>query len=97
MRRIITLLIFILIFISGAGFAAINMTPSTLDYYIGTITLPLSIIIAIAIIIGIALGTFALFLNTLGLRYENRRLNKKLSVSVQEVNSLRILPLKDAH
>lgn len=97
MRQIIAITIFVLIFIIGAGFSAINMMPVTLNYYLGAVTFPLAIIIVLAILLGAILGAIALFTNTLGLRYENRRLNKRLSVSEQEINSLRILPMKDPH
>ncbi|PHS67614.1 MAG: hypothetical protein COB23_10230 [Methylophaga sp.] len=73
------------------------MTAVTINYYLGTVTLPLSIIIVLAIVIGIILGTLALLAGSMGLRYENRRLNRKLSISEQEIDSLRILPIKDPH
>lgn len=97
MRRIITIIFFIFIFIVGVGFSAINMEPVSINYYLGTLTLPLSVIIVLAIVIGTILGALALFTSSMGIRYENRRLNKKLSVSEQEVDSLRILPIKDPH
>lgn len=95
MRRIITIAIFIIVFVMGAGFSAINTSPVTINYYLGTFTLPLSAIIIIAIILGIIIAALTLSTRVLRLRYENSRLNKKLAVSEQEINSLRILPIKD--
>jgi len=46
---------------------------------------------------GVIIGAVILLFSTMKLRYENRRLQSKLSVSEQEINSLRILPIKDAH
>lgn len=97
MRKIITLLIFALIFIISAAFAAFNMEPVTIDFYFGQATTPLSIILVLAAVIGIVLGALVMFLNSLKLRYEIHRLNHKLQVSEQEINSLRILPIKDSH
>ena len=97
MSRLITIAIFIFVFILGAGFSAINTTPIAVNFYLGTVTLPLAVIIVFAILAGAALSAAALFVSALRLRYENRRLSKKLTVSQQEINSLRILPVKDSH
>lgn len=97
MRRIIAIAIFITVVVIAAGFAVVNDAPVTLNYYVGTFTLPLSILMVLTLIIGAALGAFALMFSTLRLRYENRRLTKKLSISEQEIDSLRILPIKDQH
>jgi putative membrane protein len=97
MQRIITLIIFIAVFAAGAAFSAINNGPVELNYYLSTITLPISVVVIGSIVAGIILGALAIFISTLGLRYENRRLNKKIAVNEQEINSLRILPIKDAN
>jgi putative membrane protein len=96
MQRIITIIIFIAVFAAGAAFSAINNGPVDIQYYLGTLTLPLSVVVIVSLIIGILLGALAIFIGTLRLRYENRRLLKKIDVSEQELNSLRILPIKDA-
>lgn len=97
MNRVITIVIFIAVFILGAGFSAINTSPVAINFYLGTVTLPLAVLIVLAILVGAVLSATALSVSALRLRYENRRLNKKLSVSEQEINSLRILPVKDTH
>ncbi|WP_438971060.1 LapA family protein [Methylophaga sp.] len=97
MRKIFFLVIFILIFLISAAFAAFNMNAVTVNYYFGDLTMPLSALLVIAILLGVLLGAIVLVLATLKLRYENRRLKSKLSVSEQEIDSLRILPIKDSH
>lgn len=97
MRKLFFLLLFALIFIISAAFAAFNMTAVTVNFYFGELSLPLSALMVIAILFGVALGMIVLVLSTIRLRYENRRLQHKLSVSEQEINSLRILPIKDNH
>tara|TARA_R110001606_G_scaffold361754_5_gene515008 strand:+ start:468 stop:767 length:300 start_codon:yes stop_codon:yes gene_type:complete len=95
MRRIMTIILFVIVLILGAGFSAINLAPIDINYYLGTLSLPLSMIIIVAIILGTLLGALALSTSILRLRYENRRLRKKLTVSEQEIDSLRILPITD--
>jgi putative membrane protein len=97
MRRIVTIIIFIIVFAVGIAFSAINNDPVTINYYLGTLSLPLSIVVVLSIVFGLILGALAIFVGTIQLRYENRRLQKKLDVSEQEINSLRILPLTDEH
>ena len=95
MRRILTVVIFVIVFAVGTAFSAINTNPVIINYYLGTLTAPLSVVMILSIVVGIILGAVAIFAGTLRLRYENRRLHKKLNVSEQEINSLRILPIKD--
>lgn len=97
MRRILTIIVFIIVFAVGIAFSAINNDLVTINYYLGTLSLPLSIVVVASIVLGLILGALAIFVGTLQLRYENRRLNKKLETSEQEINSLRILPLTDEH
>lgn len=97
MRKLFFWLLFALIFIISAAFAAFNMTAVTVSFYFGEFTLPLAAVLVLAMLAGVALGVIVLMLSTLKLRYENRRLQHKLSVSEQEINSLRILPIKDKH
>ncbi len=96
MRRFLTITIFILVFAVGAGFATLNITPVEVNYFFGSQELPLSIILIITLIIGTLLGVMALFARTLLLRYENTRLTKRLQVLEQEIDSLRILPIRDS-
>lgn len=97
MQRIITLIIFIAVFAAGAAFSAINTGPVDVHYYLGTLTLPVSVVVIASLVVGIVLGALAIFVGSLKLRYENRSLHKKIAVNEQEINSLRILPIKDAN
>jgi len=97
MRRIMTIILFVIVLMVSVGFSAINLAPVDINYYLGTLSLPLSMIIIVAIILGTLLGALALSTTILRLKYENRRLRKKLTLSEQEINSLRILPITDAN
>lgn len=96
MRRIISIILFIIVLILGAGFSAINLTSVDIHYYLGVFSLPLSVVIIVSIVLGTALGALVLSTSIMSLRYENRRLRKKLTTSEQEINSLRILPITDS-
>ena len=95
MQRIITIAIFIAVFAAGAAFSAVNNTPINIQYYLGTVTMPISIVVIASLVIGITIGALAIFIGSLQLRYENRRLQNKIELREQELDSLRILPIKD--
>ena len=97
MQRIITIAIFITVFAAGAAFSAVNNTPVNIQYYLGTVTMPISIIVIVSLVIGVTIGVLAIFIGSLQLRYENKRLQKKIDLREQELDSLRILPIKDTH
>ena len=97
MQRIITIAIFIAVFAAGAAFSAVNNTPINIQYYLGTVTMPISIVVIASLVIGITIGALAIFIGSLQLRYENRRLQNKIDLREQELDSLRILPIKDTH
>jgi|TARA_B110000971_G_C19859316_1_gene430896 putative membrane protein len=97
MQRIITIAIFITVFAAGAAFSAVNNSPVNIQYYLGTVTMPISIIVIVSLVIGITIGVLAIFIGSLQLRYENKRLQKKIDLREQELDSLRILPIKDTH
>jgi putative membrane protein len=97
MQRIITIAIFIAVFAAGAAFSAVNNSPVNIQYYLGTVTMPISIIVIVSLVIGITIGVLAIFIGSLQLRYENKRLQKKIDLREQELDSLRILPIKDTH
>ncbi len=97
MRRIIPLIIFITVFAAGSAFSAINTEAVNLNYYFGSLSAPISIVIVLSIVVGIILGALIIMFSSLQLRYENRRLNKKLHAVEQEIESLRVLPLNDSH
>jgi uncharacterized integral membrane protein len=95
MRKFIFLVVFGCIFILSAAFAAFNLNEVTVDAYFAQFTLPLSIVIVIAILFGLIMGVLILLLSTVKLHYDNRRLRHRLTLSEQELNSLRMLPVKD--
>lgn len=89
--------IFALAFIFSIIFAAFNTHSVTLSLYFSEWQLPLSLIVIISLVIGLLIGALLSFLGAIKLRYQNHRLQQKLTLVEQELNSLRILPIKDEH
>lgn len=80
----------------GLAFHVKNDTLVTLNYYMGTIDVSLSVVVISSILIGAVLGMLASLTIILPQRREKSRLNKAVKQAEQEASELRALPLQDA-
>jgi len=94
-RKIVTFIIFLGLLAIAIAFSAINQQTVTLNYYTGSLSLPLAFIVTAAVILGILIGVSILYFSRLRLLLENRRLSKKLHRLEQEIENLRTLPLQE--
>ncbi len=97
MKRIIFLVAFLFVAVIGLSFALLNAEMVKLSYYFGTITAPLSIVVAVSLAVGALLGVLACMGMALGLKREIIRLRHHLKIAEKELENLRSLPLKDKH
>ncbi|MBT2969506.1 MAG: DNA recombination protein RecN [gamma proteobacterium symbiont of Ctena orbiculata] len=93
--RFIKLVVVILIMIVGAVFAVLNADPVGFNYYFGSLDLPLSLIVTIALGLGVVLGVLAGTGKVLALKREIHGLKRRSQMVSEEVNNLRALPLKE--
>lgn len=96
MRSLTYILIFV-IFLIGLTFACLNAESVSINYYIGTAKLPLSLLLAFAFLVGGLLGLFAGLKRLLRLKRERYRLQQRLKLAEKEIENLRVMPLKDTH
>ncbi len=92
--QLIKLVLVIFFLITGVTFALINHSPVVLDFYVTEVTLPLSVVMLLAIGGGLLLGSFLSLLFLLRIKHENRRLQRQYDAIQQEVTNLRTLPVK---
>ena len=95
--RIITYSLILLVIILGVTFAGLNARPVMLDYYMGEATLPLSLLLVLALVSGCLLSLLASLIMYIRLKTDNRRLRQRLKVVEAELANLRAIPLKDTH
>ena len=93
MRLIKYTFLFIVAFL-GVTFAALNAQSISLNFFIGTYSLPLSLLLAITLILGCAFGLLTALSMYFKLKTENFRINHRLKLAEKEVNNLRTIPLK---
>ncbi|MCD6055251.1 MAG: uncharacterized protein K0R12_213 [Gammaproteobacteria bacterium] len=93
--RLITPVFFILVILVGATFACLNAAPVDIHYYVGTASVPLSLLLVFSFAIGILIGFFMGFVLYWRARCKNRRLNKRIKLAEKEINNIRSIPLKE--
>ena len=89
--KLLLLLVFMLI---GASFAIINDAPVTVDLYFMRPELPLSLVLLLALGLGMLLGGLAGMIYFMRVRKENADLKRKARLVNEEVQNLRTMPVK---
>ena len=97
MLRLVYLSAALLIVIFGVVFAVLNAESVTLNYYLGSSELPLSLVLVIAMIIGAILGILASLNFIIGSRRSATKLKRSVEVAEKEIVNLRNIPIKDEH
>lgn len=92
---LIKLLIFAVLITIGAVFASNNGDSVTLNYYLGSQDMPLSLLLICTLIFGAIIGMLSATVTILRLKGENASLRRKAKVVSEEVENLRTLPLKE--
>ncbi len=97
MRRFVYLILALVIILFGVTFAVLNADNVQLNYYMGSIELPLSLVVVLAMILGALLGIFASLGFVIGSRRQASKLKKSVEVAEKEIINLRNIPIKDKH
>lgn len=93
--RILLLIFYTIIVISGLIFAFLNAQPVMIHYYFGFYELPLSIALLGLLLIGVLFGFGGGYLSVIKLKLANRKLRRQLESIEKEVSQLRLLSLKE--
>lgn len=93
--RILTYIFFLLIALLGMTFAYLNANNVSINYYLNTKSIPLSLLLAISLALGMTIGLFITLLTYVRLKGENIRLQRKLKLIDKELTELRNLPANE--
>lgn len=96
LRRIAIFLIIVTIFVAMLVFTHHNKASVAVDIIVTEITAPVSLAFTVTFALGWLFGVVSMGLYAFRLVREKRSLKQSLSVTEQEVSSLRSLPLADA-
>jgi putative membrane protein len=95
--KIITIAFYLLLTFMGVSFAALNASSTQVNFYFTTIKMPISVLMTLALGVGILLG-FVLFLYRYwGLKSEHRKIKSQLRLTEKEIKNLRAIPLRNEH
>lgn len=95
--RIISILFFILIAMTGIAFAVLNADPVTLNYYLGSAETPLSLALVGALGLGALLGVTASTGVILRMKREISKLRREINNTEKEIMNLRNIPIKGSN
>ena len=97
MKRTLSILLFLVVFLIGVSFALKNPTQVEIHYYFGLAwgPFPLSLVLIAVFLVGVLLGGLVGSLPLFMKRRENRRVRRRMEEMEQELSRLRKLPLKD--
>ncbi len=89
------LIFFVTILLIGLAFHLKNHQLVVLNYYIGEIELPISLVIVMAMCFGVFFGILASFPIVVKIKNLNNRLEKKIKNKEKEISNFRIMTTKD--
>ncbi len=96
MLRILGFVFVFALVVLGLSFAVLNAQQVQLNYYLGTIEIPLSMALVSALAGGAVLGVLVSMGLLVGQKRRVRQLEKKVQIAEKEVSNLRAIPIKDA-
>ena len=97
MKRTLSAILFLLVFLIGVSFALQNPQEVAIKYYFGLEwgPFPVSLVIIVVFLLGVLAGGLVASLPMLVRHRESRRIRRRMEEMEQELTRLRKLPLKD--
>lgn len=95
MLRIIKFLLILLVIIFGLAVHLRNDQLVAFDFYIGIAELPFSLYLVVSVCLGAIAGIIAALPTLLRLGREKSRLTSKVRLLEKELETLRVIPVKD--
>jgi putative membrane protein len=93
--RILAVLLYLLLILIGVSFAVLNAASVTVNFYVVTLKMPISVLMILMLGIGGCIGFLMFGLRYWRLKSECRRLKSKLKLTEQEIKNLRTIPVTD--
>jgi lipopolysaccharide assembly protein A len=81
----------------GVSFAALNAGSVPLNLYVTTFTLPISVLMAIMVGVGLIIGLSLFLARFWKLKVEILKIKNQLKITEKEIKNLRDIPLKNQH
>lgn len=95
--RILLTVFYLLLVLLGISFAALNAASVQVNLYVVKLTLPISVLMATMLGLGMLLGFFLFFARYWSLKSDHRRISNQLKLTEREIKNLRSIPIQDQH
>ncbi|MFA9462344.1 lipopolysaccharide assembly protein LapA domain-containing protein [Thiohalorhabdus sp. Cl-TMA] len=97
MKRTLSALLFLVVFLIGVSFALKNPQGVQIHYYFGIDLgpFPVSLVVIVVLLMGVLLGGLVASFPLMSRHREVRRIRRRMEDMEQELGRLRKLPLKD--
>lgn len=93
--RLLMLIVYIMLIVIGVSFAALNAASVAVNFYFRTVTMPVSVLMTLALGVGILIG-FILFISRYWrLKIEYHKIKNQLKLTEKEIKNLRSIPLQN--
>lgn len=94
MGKLVMVVVAALFGILGAGLAALNTAPVTLNYYYGTWDIPLALLVGACIALGMFMGMLVNAVTRLRLKRQIAKLERAAFQQYKAESSARLVPIK---
>lgn len=95
--RILRIIFYIILIILGISFAALNAKSVQVNLYVTTLTLPVSLLMAVMLGFGLLIGCIVFLFKFWQFKLETSKIQKQLKITEKEIKNLRDIPLKNQH
>jgi len=95
MARLAGFLLLLVLIVFGITFAVLNAEPVTLNYYLGMIDLPLSMIAVLCLVGGVIIGLLVNLFTILRLKQQAGSLKRQLRAAEKEADRVSLLPANE--
>lgn len=95
--RLLMLIVYILLITFGVSFAALNASLVSVNFYVITVSMPVSVLITIMLGFGVLIGMLLFIFRYWRLKVECRKMKSQLKLTEKEIKNLRSIPLQDQH
>ena len=92
--RILSYLVLLIIMLVGLTFASLNSESVTFNYYLGSKTIALSLLLVFTFGSGILLGLLVAMFSWIRIKSDSLRLKSRLKIAEKEIENLRSIPIK---
>ena len=95
--RMMLIIFYLTLILFGISFAALNAISVPVNFYFTQVTLPISVLLALMLGMGVGLGFLLFLVRYWHLKSEHRKLSNQLKLTEREIKNLRAIPIQNQH